>query len=148
MTRAQGALSGNRVVGEVVSIPAISRTFFFHHIGHFPLAPGAEGDHFPGIGKMVENCMPRHLAGGFCFGNNGLEVIPFPIAQQVLKVARKPELNAAFRLPGVGFKVVGAGLGDFGFHAFGLFIRRWTQMASLPEAVRFLNEKPLDGSFS
>ena len=130
MTRAQGALSGNRVVGEVVFIPALSSTLFFHHIGHLSLTPRAEGDHFPGIGKMVEYCMPCHLAGGFCFGSNGLEIIPFPIPKQVLKIAGKPELNAIFRLPGVGFKVVGEGLDDFGFHGFGLFIRRWAQIGT------------------
>ena len=65
--------------------------------------------------------MPCHLAGGFCFGNNGLEIIPFPIPKQVLKIAGKPELNAIFRLPGVGFKVVGEGLDDFGFHGIWFF---------------------------
>ena len=77
---------------------------------------------FADVGKMIENTMLRHLTGSSCFINNGFEVLPLLIGAQVLKVAGKPGLNAIFRLPSVGFKVVGEGLDDFGFHVFVLVL--------------------------
>ena len=82
-----------------------------------------------------------HLTGSSCFINNGLEVFLLLIAEQMLKIAGQPGLNAIFCLPGVGFRAIGEGLDDFGFHVFVPVLsadgRRWAQINSLPECSVF-----------
>ena len=51
--------------------------------------------------------MPRDLAGGFRLGDDVQEVVSFCIAQQMLEVSGKPELNTAFGLLSMGFKGIG-----------------------------------------
>ena len=71
------------------------------------LASGAEIDHFVDANKMVASRVPRDLAGSSCLENGGVvEVAPLTIAQQMLKIAGKPKLDAPFSLLGVTFESI------------------------------------------
>ena len=73
---------------------------------------------FADVGKTIGSRIFGQLISSSGLVNNGFGVLPLLIAKQALKVASQPELNTVFCLPGVGFKVVGEGLDDFGFHVF------------------------------
>ena len=55
-----------------------------HDVADFPLAVGAEFNHFSDIGKMVSDIVPRHLAGRLGFGDGVEKIVPLGINQQVL----------------------------------------------------------------
>ena len=88
--------------------------------GTFPLATGAAGDHFPDASAKWSRSMyvPATSQAVLALETTDLKLSHCSIAKQVLKVASQPELNTVFCLPGVGFKVVGERLDDFGFHVF------------------------------
>ena len=75
-----------------------------HEVVHFALAAGTEIDHFPDVGKMVRDLMTRDLTRGLCLGDQVQEVVPLGVAQQMLDVSGKPELDTAFSLLRVRFK--------------------------------------------
>ena len=51
----------------------------FRSLGHF--------HRFADVGKMIGNTMSRHLTGSSCFIDNGFEILPLLIVEQVVEVA-------------------------------------------------------------
>jgi hypothetical protein len=84
-------------------------------VGHFALSPLAKVDHFADLSKMILGSLASVAAGGFCLGDNDLEVAPLGIAKEFLEFARQPERHAVL-LAGAGLETL-VKLGDeFLFH--------------------------------
>lgn len=106
-------------------------------------------DHFADVGKMVRGFVAGYFAGSFCLEDNVQKIIPFRIAEQILKIARQPIFHAIFCLLGVRFKSGGERVHKFGFHDSSISMtfvhrpdfRRLANFKKSPEHLReaFLN---------
>jgi hypothetical protein len=65
---------------------------------------------------MVDDRMPGDLARGLCPGDNRQKIPPLRVAQQMLKIARQPELHAIARLLRIFFKGCRQAPHKFRFH--------------------------------
>jgi hypothetical protein len=65
---------------------------------------------------MIQNVAPGHLAGGSRLVDDGSEVPPFRVAQEVLEVACQPELDPPIGLLSMGFKSIGQQLDKIRSH--------------------------------
>ena len=113
-------LGGIAVLGDEVA-PVAGE----HDVGDLTLAAGAEFNHFVDVNKMVLDALIREFTGGFGLVDDLLKISPFCVAEEVLKVAGEPVLDAVFGLLSVAFEGFGEGEDLVGFHELGMFCELW-----------------------
>lgn len=96
---------------EPASGPASNALPGEHDVVDLPPASRAQVDHFVDVNKMVRDDMPRHFTGRFRLVEQGREVVPFGVPEQVLEVARQPIFDASFGLLGTLPRSRSSGLG-------------------------------------